>query len=69
MVETIGGLHCFLSNLRNTIDLLFPFQYVWTCSVVVGELCGSIEDRKEPHGDEVGGLQGITQVTVLSYRL
>jgi len=35
----------------------------------VGELCGCTEDLQEAHGDEIGGLQGITQVTILSHRL
>jgi hypothetical protein len=36
---------------------------------VVGELCGCIEDRKEAHDYEMGGLQGIVEVTILSHRL
>jgi hypothetical protein len=58
-----------LSNPRNTIDILFPFEDDQTCSVVVGDLCGCIEDRKESHGDERGGLQDINKVTIISHRL
>jgi hypothetical protein len=36
---------------------------------MVGELCGCIEDRKQTHGKEMGGLQGIVEVIILSYRL
>jgi len=36
---------------------------------VVEELCGWTKEKKESHGDEMGGLQSIIQVTIISHRL
>jgi len=69
LVEIIGSLIWSLSNPRKKIDLLYPLEDDQTCSTMVGELCGFLDNRSEAHGDEMEGLQGIVEVTILSHRL
>jgi hypothetical protein len=69
LVETIVSLLWCLSNPINTTDLLFPFEDDRTCFAIVGELCGCVDNRKKSHGDDRGGFQGITQVTILSHKI
>jgi hypothetical protein len=52
----------------NRVDLLFSFEYDQTSSVAVGELCGCAKDRKESHSDEMEGIQGISEVTILFHQ-
>jgi hypothetical protein len=52
----------------NIVDILCSFEYDQTYSVVVGELCGCVKDRKEAHGDEMEGIQGISEVTILFHQ-
>jgi hypothetical protein len=69
LVETNGSLIWPLSNPRNAADLFFLFEDDQTCSIVVGEQCLCIEDRKESHDYEMGELQGMVEITILSHRL
>jgi hypothetical protein len=65
-MEVYFGLY----QIQETQQIFFSmFEDDQTCSIVVGELCGCIEDRQESHDYEMGGLQGITEVTILSHRL
>jgi hypothetical protein len=69
LVETIDSLSRPYSNPRSIIDLFFMFEYGGTCSFVVGELCGCIENRKESHAYQVGGFEEIVKITILFHRL
>jgi hypothetical protein len=65
-LEFYFGLHQVQETQK---DLFFPFEDDWTCSAMVGDLCGCTEDRREAHGGEMGGIQGIIEVTILSHGL
>jgi hypothetical protein len=58
-----------LSNPRSTSYFLFLFEDVQTCSSMVGELCGCTKGRQEAHDYEMGGLQSIVEVIIVSHRL
>jgi hypothetical protein len=65
-LEVYFGLY----QIQETQQISFShLKMTRTCSIVVGELCGCTEDRKESHGYEMGGIQGIVEVTILSHRL
>ena len=69
MVETIGSLLWYLSSILRKIYLLLSFEEDQTCSTMVGDLCGCMKDRRESHGGEMEGIQGIMEVTILSHGL
>jgi hypothetical protein len=59
-----------LYQIKETQRISFPwFENVWTCFIMVGELCRCLEARQEAHGYKMGEFQGIVEITVLSHRL